>query len=158
MGAPALIASAFGLIWNTSASLPRGLWHKTDAFAEEPNIRGRYVVFCPPDNAIFSAARQRKILAPGRCSGNYMPLIKQVIGVPNDQITVDSSVAVNRVHISNSDIRPDVAAVNGPKIFNLAIAHFWLMSTYTSKSFDSRYFGAIDSNQIEAFVEPLLTW
>ena len=156
---PALIAQIFGLVVNGTASAPLGIWRKAGAFTVGPAARGRYVLFCPPNTPAFRAASDGGFVARGRCPGGYVPLIKQVMGVPGDTIEVADGVIINGVPVANGGISAEVAAKAGadrPRRFTLAPGQLWMMSTYSGRSFDSRYFGPIESTEVEAFVDPLV--
>ena len=158
---PAAAAMSFNLIWNRTASLPLGIWHKTEAFHLTPSARGRYVLFCPPTNTATSAASSLGALSRGSCPGGYLPLIKQIIGLPGDQIDLGSSVTVNHTPVVNSTIDTAAAALIGlrlPQRLVVKAGSLWLMSTYNPESFDSRYFGEVDAAKVLGFVEPLLTF
>jgi conjugative transfer signal peptidase TraF len=119
------------------------------------------VIFCPPDDAAFRAARAAGIVGPGRCRGGYVPLIKEVVGLPGDVIRTTGRVTVAGSPIRNGEVDDWVASLcrlERPFETTLGASEVWLMSTKTRESFDSRYFGPIDVATIEAFVEPLWTW
>jgi conjugative transfer signal peptidase TraF len=138
-----------------------GIWRKTGMFSLAAEVRGRYVLFCPPDTDIFRSARDRGMLAGGRCAGDYVPMIKQVVGVEDDLVEVGGNVKINGTDLASSEINADVAKtsrLSQPNWIRLDKGSVWLMSTYTPRSFDSRYFGAISAATIESFIEPVFTW
>ena len=82
-------------------SVPRGIYKVT----EGPVSRGMLVAECLPlDLAAF--AKERGYLQRGGCPGNVMPILKEVVGVPGDEINLtDTYVAVNGHLILNSETR-----------------------------------------------------
>jgi len=54
----------------------------------------------------------------------------------------------------NQRIMPSIARGN----YTLRQSEVWLMGLRDPRSWDSRYYGAIDQQHIKSTVEPLLTW
>lgn len=71
-----------GLIVNLTPSMPMGIWRLNKAPALGSELRGRVVAFCPSDALIFQKAKEKGILREGSCKGSYMPLLKEVAGIP----------------------------------------------------------------------------
>lgn len=152
------IAYSAGWRINHTNSLPMGLWrgHAVDG----PITRGQIVSFCPPDNALFQTARQRGYLGMGRCPGGYEPLLKPVVAVAGDMVAVDAKgITVNGHHLTNSAAvlydrqgrpMPELGALQHRVTENT----LWVVSEYSSASFDSRYFGAIHIRQVLAIMQP----
>ena len=61
------ISFALGLRVNTTKSIAVGLYRMTDA----PVAKGEYVIFCPPQSALFDKAKRRGYIGPGFCPGDY---------------------------------------------------------------------------------------
>ncbi len=160
----ALLSSLFiawqvGFIINTTSSLPRGLWYVIDHASPHP---GDVVVFCPPNRTAFQRARERGYIGGGRCPGNYEMMLKPVVAVAGDRVVVKpAAVAVNgRLIIDSGSQDYDTA---GRPLFPLRGTviipphHLWLMSTWSSRSYDSRYFGPVDAHHIIGRAVPILT-
>lgn len=60
-----LVCSLAGLKINTTKSIPIGIYQLTDV----PVGKGEYVIFCPPQTALFHEARSRGYIGAGFCPG-----------------------------------------------------------------------------------------
>lgn len=159
MAAMAITAHLSGVVINTTASLPLGLYRTIKA----PVARGVYVKFCPPPSALFDEAARRGYLHAGFCPGGYMPLLKQVLAVPGDRVKVaPEGVCINGERVRLSELmHVDGSGRPMPRYAQdrvLTASEVMLMSDVSAVSFDGRYFGPIDQRQVEAVIEPLYTW
>lgn len=153
----ATLAYSAGWRINHTSSLPMGLWrgHAVDG----PITRGQIISFCPPDNALFQEARQRGYLGRGNCPGGYEPLLKPVAASAGDIVQIDAKgIAVNGQRLTKSAAAtydrkgrpmPELAGT-----YHVANSTFWVVSEYSSASFDSRYFGPISQRQVLAIMQP----
>jgi conjugative transfer signal peptidase TraF len=145
---------------NSTASFPVGLYWAIDV----PPNKGDLVLFCPPRGEVFDEAKRRGYLGAGYCPGGYGYLLKKIVAVHNDIVTVtDEGVFVNSERIQNSQpLQVDLAGQNLPHFRTLAQRmkqdDVVLLSDYSQKSFDARYFGPLNKNQIQNVVRPVLTW
>lgn len=151
-----------GLRVNTSASLPTGLWLETMARPTNGLLtRGAIVTVCPPDAPSFRVAKQRGYIGGGWCPHEYQPLFKPVAAVAGDQVSISpAGIDVNGVHIANSaPLRADNAQQPLPTPrygrYTVPAGSIWLVSSYNSRSFDSRYFGSVDISNVRSIVVPL---
>lgn len=146
-----------GLHFNLTASLPVGLYREVGRPAEV----GDLVALCPaPEWVRF--ARGRGYLPPGRCDGGGVPLLKRIVAVEGQVITVDSAgVLVDGRWIQapapTSDHQGRPLAPLTPGRHVLTTGQLWL-ATSNPRSFDSRYFGPIHRDAVLATVVPLWTW
>ena len=93
-----------GIMINETPSFPQGIYQK---YPREARVRrGQMVVACPPDEPIYHLALQRHYLRPGLCPSGTEPLIKKVVGLPGDSVTVGSKVRINGAVIANSTVYP----------------------------------------------------
>jgi conjugative transfer signal peptidase TraF len=100
----------------------------------------------------------------GPCPSGLTPIFKRLAGVPGDRIDVAADgVAVNGVAVPGSELsavdsqgRPLEHAPEGATL--LAEGAFFVMGMNPSRSWDSRYFGAISAHQIVAGARPLWTF
>ena len=143
---------------NMTSSMPIGIW-SVEALEPHQSIpRGSVVMFCPPDIEIFQKAKAQGILLDGYCSGSYMPLIKQVLGLPGDVIEYDGGFSVNGQKVPNSEILSIDMGHFGEAGKRVVVPKdkVWLMSPYSALSFDGRYFGLIDETGIVGLATPRL--
>lgn len=88
-----------------------------------------------------------------------MPLLKEVVGLPGDVVEyVDGGYSVNGRRIANSRIQPLDLGVKPAFYSHLVVpdGYVWLMSSYSPQSFDSRYFGPVETSHLQRIVKPLL--
>jgi len=162
LGSPvALLGTGWlaGLRLNLTGSLPVGLYLASRAVP----VRGAIVLAClPPPVAAF--ARDRGYVPRGGgCPGDVLPLGKPVLAVAGDTVTVTSSgLLVNGIPIPNS--RPLATDRKGRALPRLAIGRYvvrpgslWIVSSYSPFSFDSRYFGTVETRQVRSCVRRLWT-
>jgi conjugative transfer signal peptidase TraF len=159
IAATGLMAYAAGFRVNTTPSMPLGVWRiEPHTAALHP---GDVVTFCPPDTAVFRAATERGYVPRGGCASGVEPLLKPVVAVEGDVVTVTpDGVAVNGSPIPGS--APLVRDTAGrplrplpPGDYRLASGELWLLSTYTPRSWDSRYFGAVPAASIVGVARPV---
>jgi len=149
----------FGIYFNLySDSLPYGLYIRTK---ENPD-RGSYVAACLTKE-IAKVGLERGYLPKGRCDTGIRPVLKKVVGVDGDTITIiKQSIFVNGKIVSDSTILKNDSAGRPLKRFYadktylyLRKNDYWLMSNYRPNSWDSRYWGIVD---IEFVLKPLWVW
>lgn len=166
------LIGSFALLWavawlggirvNTSPSLPIGLWLETAARPLNGLLaRGAIVTFCPSDTPAFRLAKQRGYIGAGWCPHEYQPVFKPVAAVAGDQVLISPvGIDVNGVHIANSTpLRADNAHEPLPipryGRYSVPPGSIWLVSSYNSRSFDSRYFGSVEVSNVRSIVVPL---
>jgi len=156
----ALLCALLGLRFNTTASYPLGLYRTT----EKTPGKGDLVIFCPPPQQIFAIAKKRDYIGPGFCNGGYGPMIKRILAAKGDRVSIGpGGVQVNGQMIANSlPMRSDASGRILPILtytdLELSDTDVLLMSDFSSKSFDARYFGAVNASQIISVIQPLFTW
>lgn len=149
-------AMFFGIRLNTTASLPIGFYIKSSS----PNTN--LVVFCPTGVAAL-ASLTRGYRGAGACPDGGEPLLKPVVAKPGDLVKVSQEgIAINFRRLPNSGPRTRDSFGRGLTpwpygAYTVAAGTVWVVSTYSSKSFDSRYFGPIEISSIRAHLAPLLT-
>lgn len=153
-------ASLAGIRINTTGSYPRGIYWMTS----EPIAKGALVIFCPTDTAVFRQAKERGYIDAGFCPGGTGYMIKKIMAAANDRVEMTTAgVFVNGVLVPNSKpmdkdlegkplspVKADIAALDDHSVL--------LMSDYSPKSFDGRYFGLMDKSQIISVIRPILIW
>jgi conjugative transfer signal peptidase TraF len=150
------VCTAAVLRINSSPSLPIGL------YITSADKRANLVEFCPP--VPFAAmAIARGYRSAGACPDGATPLLKPVVAVPGDVVELSNSgVAVNGNLLSNT--APLCADSKGRALTHWPFGRYtvpsgtvWVASSYSSRSFDSRYFGPIKISVIRGHLESLWT-
>ena len=145
---------------NTTRSIPVGLYWASS----KPVEKGDYVFFCPPQMVIFDMAKERGYITSGFCPGNFGYMMKRVLAVKNDAVTVaGEGVRVNGTLLPLSAVREvdkGGRPLGGyePNSYTLGDSEVLLMSDVSSLSFDGRYFGPINRSQIKTVILPVITW
>lgn len=145
---------------NFSGSMPRGIYRVVPKPAQVDDD----VEVCLPHNLAAFGIRRGYLGDVGHCPDGSEPLVKQVVAMGGDTITVAMDfVAVNGKRLPYSaTLKQDekglpVAAIERG-IYVLKPDEVWLMGTHSTLSWDSRYYGALKKENINAVVKPLLTW
>ena len=153
------VAAAFqlgGIRVNASASLPIGLYRTTF------DKSGKLVEFCPAE-PYSTLSAERGYREKGHCPDGAKPLMKPVVAVAGDSVEVSmQGVAVNGTLLPNSTIlRRDTRYRPLPHwpfgIYSVEPGTMWVISSFSSRSFDSRYFGPIPVTCVRSYLRPLLT-
>lgn len=145
-----------GIRVNASASLPIGLYRITSDQA------AKLVEFCPAD-PFGSLSANRAYRGKGNSPDGAEPLMKPVVAVAADTVTFSAAgFAVNGTLLRNSaplqldtKHRPLQHWPYGKYL--AAPGTVWVVSSYNSRSFDSRYFGPIGVAMVRSRLRPLLT-
>lgn len=157
------IASAFavgGYRINTTPSFPLGLW-QIEPLRRDVAI-GDTVFICPPVNeAAVQLARERGFLPRGLCDGGVAPLIKTVVAVSGQIVTIrGSQVYIDGHELGASSIlakdgqgRPMIAYAGGIVPPRSVFIHSDFVASY-----DSRYFGPIPARGILGLAKPVVTF
>jgi len=153
-----LVCSLAGLKINTTKSIPIGVYQLTDG----PVGKGEYVIFCPPQTALFDEARERGYIGAGFCPGGYGYMMKRVLGVEGDMVSSgDGGIAVNgKLLVASAPREVDSAGrVLSRYPFSGCIlkdSELLLMSDVSGTSFDGRYFGLVTLSQVRGVIKPLV--
>lgn len=156
----AWVARTCGIWFNVTTSLPPGVYRESRG---EPLTRGAVVIACLPP-AVAAVGRARAYLVKGqRCIGGVAPVGKVALALAGDTVDVRSDgLEVNGVHIRHSaQLTRDGAGRPLPRIgigrYTVRPGEFWIFSSYSGRSWDSRYYGAIPTSSVLSVVRPLLT-
>jgi conjugative transfer signal peptidase TraF len=149
-----------GLKINTTKSIPIGIYQLTDV----PIGKGEYVIFCPPQTALFDEARERGYISAGFCPGRYGYMMKRVLGVEGDMVSSgNEGIIVNGKLLPASAPREEDSA--GRMLsrytfsdYKLKESELLLMSDMSGTSFDGRYFGPVDVGQVRGVIKPLIVF
>jgi conjugative transfer signal peptidase TraF len=153
----AAAAYAFGLRLNLSPSIAPGVYRVADG----PIERGATVIVCLP-SALATLARSRDYISAGSCPDGNAPIGKTVAAIAGDIVEVSSGLSVNGRKLSNT--RPLARDHRGRRLqqfadgrYLVAAGQVWLVSTYSARSFDSRYFGPVPLGSVVSRVRPVMT-
>jgi conjugative transfer signal peptidase TraF len=156
--ATAALAGLLGARVNTTGSYPPGLYWMTGEAAH----KGVLVIACPPYVEAVAEGFRRGYIGAGFCPGGYGYVIKKIVGLPGDQVTITGQgVSVNGETIPNST--PRTTDTEGKPMpfreaaYTLGKAQVLLMSDYSPKSFDGRYFGPANLTGIKGVLRPVFT-
>lgn len=153
----AIMAGLLGVRLNISASVPIGFYLSTS------RQEAQFVEFCPPaplgSLSVDRGYRRRS----ARCPDGGEPLLKPIIAHADDIVEVSSDgIRVNGRLIpktealhQDSEYRPLSPWPAG--LYRVAPREVWVASSYSFRSFDSRYFGPIRLNDIKSRLTPLWT-
>lgn len=149
----------FGLVINTTYSLPKGIYQKISATPKKGDI----VLACVNNQEAY----ERGYFHTGfYCSTGIMPIMKYWLAGEGDIIEVTpQGVKINEVLVANTiplikDVKGRAMHFNIPLNTPLKLDknQAYLLSNYTPYSFDGRYFGVIKTDQITSTLQPLYTW
>lgn len=138
---------------NASSSMPVGLYELSPV--ERPIERGDTVVICTPKDFAELGAR-RGYLEAGPCVADTAPLLKLVAAVAGDVVELrPDSIAVNGHCLGSSvTFERDGSGRALPQVarrsYTLGPHQIWLWAP-AERSFDSRYFGALDARDVTDF-------
>src|ERR1035438_7305962 len=114
------------------------------------------------DREAFRLAERRGYVREVDGKDAVIRLIKRVVAVEGDRVDVSAKVSVNGRELVNSRVRE--VDSGGRPLPHGAIGglvrpgEVWVMSDFSDRSFDSRYFGAVPTAFIEGRLRPVLTW
>lgn len=142
---------------NVTPSMPLGFyWLEND-----PVRVGDNVLVCPP-RAIAEMASHRHYLPKGDCPGGSVPVLKRVVAIEGDHVTIDSrGIFVNGIEIEYTQPKSEDSL--GQKLPSIELsttlkANQYLIASHDDpRGFDSRYFGVIEFQRLKR-VSPLWTW
>ena len=155
-----MICFAAGGRVNSTRSIPIGLYWITDS----PVTKNAYVIFCPPVSPVFDEARDRGYISAGYCPGGYGFMMKRVLATGNDHIEMtDQGMHINgKLLLASRPLNVDKGGRAMPRYpessYTLRNTESLLMSDVSGTSFDSRYFGPVQTSQILSVIRPVFTW
>ncbi len=160
---PSLLVAAFwglGLTINTTASMPLGIWKVHKILEGSVIPRGSVVLFCPPDTPMFRKAKGAGILQEGPCEGSYLPLMKEVVGVAGDVVEYTGSFRVNGREVADSSVlKIELQGTSWESETPLLVPEgkMFVIGSSSKLSFDSRYFGMVDSLNVRGICTQILS-
>lgn len=154
--------TGFGVVFNYTHSAPFGLYREefdSEAAIHDP---APYVFFCP-DRRWPSMRGEPNYRDPMRtCPDGFSPLIKPVVAWPGDLVSVSANgIRVNGRPLPNS--APIKRDSKGQQLrpfsdgeYRVGPNELWVVSSFSTRSFDSRYFGPIPLRSVHSWLRPLL--
>lgn len=163
-----VLVYGFQLTYNSTDSLPVGIYRVRELRGDPQ--RGEVVGFCLEGEAARVALARgyvhRQALEPyaygTRCASGAAPIGKPVAGVPGDTVEVGrDGIWINGLRLANSrPLARDRAGrempVQRPGHRVLGDGEYWVQSTRSPRSFDSRYYGPVRRSQILDRRHPVL--
>lgn len=153
-------AIGYGFVFNCTHSAPFGLYKEIGSSPAIPHEPTPYAFFCPDNRWPFMRDQPNYRSPMWTCPDGYAPLIKPVVAWAGD--TVQNSregIAVNGHLIPNT--LPIDHDSRGREIHPYPFGtyfvepdHVWVVSSFSPRSFDSRYFGPIPIRCVRAWVRP----
>jgi conjugative transfer signal peptidase TraF len=154
-------ANMAGLRFNSTRSMPRGLWRV--AASDTPLHRGEIVTICPPDTKPIRQGAVRGYIPAGSCPGGYEPLVKPIAATAGDIVAITSGgVVVNGELVQGTAQLAEDSAGRPLRAFpagsyQVAQGDVWLLSGHDARSFDSRYFGPVPAANVQGVARPVWT-
>lgn len=153
----ALASQAAGIHPNLSDSAPTGLW------GERPMPttihRGMMIWMCPPSNVgVVKRLSDGGALPYGNCpETNAGLLLKPIQALPGDTVRINrgNPATVNGKPLSNTVASETLPAWPDGE-YTVKPGEVWVFSSYSNKSFDSRYFGPVSITLVKGEAVPLL--
>jgi conjugative transfer signal peptidase TraF len=141
------LAPHFFIVNRTPSSAARGLYLRTHAALR----RGELVEVCLPHEVAVFAASRAYIRGTGRCADNSEPVIKEISGMPGDEVYVDPA----SILATDSGGRSMPWSFPGRHL--IQAGQIWLDGN-APNSFDSRYFSSVPMDNVQAVLRPIWTW
>jgi conjugative transfer signal peptidase TraF len=119
-------------------------------------------VFCPAE-PFAKLSVERGYRSRGNCPDGAEPMAKPIAARPNDIVELSAlGITVNGRLLPNT--APLVTDTAGRRLHHWPFGRYvvapgtvWVASSYSPRSFDSRYFGPVEASQVREQVRPLLT-
>lgn len=148
------VAQAIGIRPNFSDSAPPGLWIERPITA--PLRHGMMIGICPPPTVpLVQLFLDDGTLPYGDCPKKWL-LLKPVQALPGDtvQISHGNPVKVNEIALPNTIASETLPAWPDGE-YTVKPGEVWVFSSYSERSFDSRYFGPVSINLVKGEAVPL---
>jgi conjugative transfer signal peptidase TraF len=152
-----LAAAWAGVRFNDSRSMPPGFYVRVSS-----ESKSSLAVFCPAD-PFARLSVERGYRSRGTCPDGGEPLAKPIAARVGDTVELSATgMAVNGRLLPNT--APLVIDTDGRPLSHWPFGRYvvapgtvWVASSYSRRSFDSRYFGPVEASQVREHVRPLLT-
>jgi conjugative transfer signal peptidase TraF len=154
-----LLAAIFHVRINTSHSMPIGFYREID----KQVVRGDLVEVCLPQT-LARTGLVRGYIAGGGCSSGSEPVVKEIVAVAGDEVILQKdAMIINGKPLSNSktlalDEKGRAIPAVARKPYILQQNEVWLYGYNDIRSWDSRYYGAIDKHHIVSVLKSELVF
>lgn len=151
-----IFAKLNGLKFNYTTSMAIGLYKKTQ---NETIHRGDLVSVCLP-NKISSEGLKKSYLIRGTCPSHAISVLKQVIAVPGDTVTLSKqTIQVHQILYPTPHAAADHHGDSVKQFIDYGhyknIHKYWLYgSNNPIRSWDSRYYGGVERKNITGIYKP----
>ena len=143
-----------GIRLNLTSSMPVGFYRILGTSTE----RNVLVLLCLP-KPVAEFAHERGYVPNGNCPSGVAPVGKPVLAVAGDTVVLTAEgVQISGRLLPNS--KPLPRDSEGRPLPMLALGRYvlrpgemWLLSTYSERSFDSRYFGPVRTTGVVAVIK-----
>ena len=145
-----------GIRLNLTGSMPVGVYRVVHG---KP-ARGAMVLACLPAS-VAAFAHDRGYVPNGNCPGGVAAVGKLILALAGDTVVVTTAglEVASRLEPNSKPLQRDS---QGRPLPQLALGAYvvqphecWLLSGYSERSFDSRYFGPVPSTAVIAIIRPL---
>lgn len=150
-------ASALGLRFNLTSSLPIGLYR---VMKDAPTLeRGAIVLYCLPPSIARFAHDRGYVPKGGRCAEGLVPIGKFAAALPGDTVgvTADGITVNGRPQPHSRSLISDRVGRRLPHLdvgsYVVHRGYIWLLAP-ADRSFDSRYFGPVTTVNVVTRVYP----
>jgi conjugative transfer signal peptidase TraF len=147
----------FGVMINTSSSMPLGFYIKNNLKIN----RGDIVAFCLQSSYAKIGLQHHYLKYGFKCDG-ARSLIKQVIAMPGDNVQLaDEYISVNNKLYFYKTFHLDRQGrhlASFPRGTYFSKNEYWLIGVNDPHSWDSRYWGPVQRQQIISRLTPLFIW
>ena len=148
----ALVFKNVGYTHNRTISEPRGYYL---TFKSKINQGDVYMICLSKAKMPYLLVMEKLGLqTSNECDNGYIPLLKKIVGIPGDIINVtNNGVKVNGSLLNNSIAISQYKKINLLPItlgwsHRLGTNEYWVAGGDIERSYDSRYFGVVNSNEI----------
>lgn len=151
-------AGLAGIRVNTTPSMSAGLWRVAEAADLH---RGDVAILCLQGAETVQIGRFRGYIGHGSCSNDTEPLVKPVVAVAGDRVTVAADgIAVNDSPLPNTaQLAQDTSGRPLPAwpagTYAVLPGQVWVIASRVSNSWDSRYWGPIPVSSVIGVTHPV---
>ncbi|MEO8683951.1 MAG: conjugative transfer signal peptidase TraF [Devosia sp.] len=147
-----------GFRLNLTPSYPLGIWRIQTL--ERTEKLGDLVFICSPSTPAFELGLRRGYMTRGLCPGGSGPLIKTIVAVAGQDVTITDDVSIDGTILPHSAVRSmdfegrPLSSFAGGRVPTNAV---FLHSDFGG-SYDSRYFGPVPTAGILGLASPVFVW